>query len=73
MVPLPLNVPWLPLVIVMSSAAKPVTASEKVKVKVIGPVAVSDTSSLIVRVGAWVSKVSDGVVPAPPLLPAESV
>ena len=71
--PLPLKTPLLPLVIVMSSAAKPITASEKVKVKVIVSVAVPDTSSLIVRVGAWVSKVSDGVVPAPPLLPAASV
>ena len=48
--------------------------SEKVKVMVaVSPLFRVDTLLVIVRVGAWVSKVRDGVLPAPPLLPARSV
>ena len=69
---MPLNVPWLPLVIVMSPSSNPVTASEKVKVNVIGPLAVPATSSLIVRVGAAVSMTSDSLAVLL-VLPAASV
>ena len=49
-------------------------SSEKVKVMVaVSPLFKVDTLLVIVRVGAWVSKVRDGVLPAPPLLPARSV
>ena len=49
-------------------------SSEKVKVMVaVSPLFRVDTLLVIVRVGAWVSKVRDGVLPAPPLLPARSV
>ena len=59
---------------VMSPSAKPVGASVKVKVMVAVSPALRELLSLVIdRVGAWVSKVSDGVVPAPPLLPAASV
>ena len=49
-------------------------SSEKVKVMVaVSPLFKVDTLLVIVRVGAWVSKVRDGVLPAPPLLPAGSL
>ena len=49
-------------------------SSEKVKVMVaVSPLFKVDTLLVIVRVGARVSKVRDGVLPAPPLLPARSV
>ena len=49
-------------------------SSEKVKVMVaVSPIFKVDTLLVIVRVGAWVSKVRDGVLPAAPLLPAGSL
>ena len=59
---------------VRSAVVKPVTASEKVKVMVaVSPLFNVEALLVMARVGAWVSKVRDGVVPAPPLLPAASL
>ena len=63
-----------PPVVVMSLAAKPVGASLKVKVMVaVSPALRALALLVIVRVGATVSILIVGVVPAPPLLPAVSV
>ena len=63
-----------PPVVVVSLAAKPVGASLKVKVMVaVWPVARVEALLVIARVGASVSILIVGVVPAPPLLPAASV
>ena len=49
-------------------------SSEKVKVMVaVSPLFKVEALLVMARVGAWVSKVRDGVVPAPPLLPAASL
>ena len=49
-------------------------SSEKVKVMVaVSPLFNVEALLVMARVGAWVSKVRDGVVPAPPLLPAASL
>ena len=49
-------------------------SSEKVKVmEAVSPLFKVDALLVMARVGAWVSKVRDGVVPAPPLLPAASL
>ena len=49
-------------------------SSEKVKVMVaVSPLFNVDVLLVMAREGAWVSKVRDGVVPAPPLLPAASL
>ena len=50
------NAPFVPFATVTLLASNPVTASLKVKVKVTSPVAVPDTSSVIVTLGAAVSK-----------------
>ena len=64
----------VPPVVVMSLAAKPVGASLKVKVMVaVSPALTALALLVIVRVGASVSMLIVGVVPAPPLLPAASV
>ena len=63
-----------PPVVVMSLAAKPVGASLKVKVMLaVSPALRALTLLVIARVGASVSMLMLGVVPAPPLLPAASV
>ena len=49
-------------------------SSEKVKVmEAVSPLFNVEALLVMARVGAWVSKVRDGVVPAPPLLPAASL
>ena len=49
-------------------------SSEKVKVMVaVSPLFKVEALLVMARVGAWVSKVRDGVLPAPPLLPAASL
>ena len=49
-------------------------SSEKVKVMVaVSPLFKVEALLVMAREGAWVSKVRDGVVPAPPLLPAASL
>ena len=48
--------PLVPPPTVMSSAAKPVTASEKVKVAVNTPLALDGTLTLTVRTGAVLSR-----------------
>ena len=64
----------VPPLVVMSEATKPVGASLKVKVMVaVSPEMRLETSLVMARVGAAVSKVSVGVVAAPPVLPAASV
>ena len=64
----------VPPVVVTSDAAKPVGASLKVKVIVaVSPALRALALLVIVRVGASVSILMVGVVPAPPLLPAASV
>ena len=63
-----------PPVVVMSLAAKPVGASLKVKVMVAVSPALRALALLVMaNVGASVSILILGVVPAPPLLPAASV
>ena len=63
-----------PPVVVTSAAVKPVGASEKVKVTVaVSPDLTAATLLVMASVGARVSMVIVGVVPAPPLLPAASV
>ena len=63
-----------PPVVEMSLAAKPVGASLKVKVMVaVWPDARVAALLVMARVGARVSILMVGVVPAPPLLPAVSV
>ena len=58
----------------MSAAAKPVGTSLKVKVIVaLSPTFKAATLLVIARVGASVSMLMVGVVPAPPLLPTASV
>ena len=68
-----MNAPLLPLVTVMSLAAKPVTGSLKVKVNVTGPVAVPGVSSVMVTVGAERSIVIDNGTDSADALPAASV
>ena len=64
----------VPPVVVTSDAANPVGASLKVKVMVaVSPALRALALLVIVRVGASVSMLIVGVVPAPPLLPAASV
>ena len=69
----------VPPLVVMSEAAKPLGASLKVKVMVaVWPAIRLETSLVIARVGAVVSanvvsKLIDGLVPAPPVLPTASV
>ena len=71
---LTVGVPSVPPVVVTSDAAKPVGASLKVKVMVaVWPVTRVAALLVIARVGASVSMLMVGVVPAPPLLPAASV
>ena len=49
-------------------------SSEKVKVMVaVSPLFKVEALLVMAREGAWVSKVRDGVVPAPPSLPAASL
>jgi len=49
-------------------------SSEKVKVMVaVSPLFNVEALLVMAREGAWVSKVREGVVPAPPLLPAASL
>ena len=49
-------------------------SSEKVKVMVaVSPLFNVEALLVMAREGAWVSKVRDGVVPAPPSLPAASL
>ena len=63
-----------PPVVVMSLAEKPVGASLKVKVMVaVWPALTALTLLVMASVGAKVSILMVGVVPAPPLLPAASV
>ena len=62
-----------PPVVVTSDAAKPVGASLKVKVMVaVSPILSAATLLVIASVGASVSMLMVGAVPAPPLLPAAS-
>ena len=64
----------VPPVVAISSAAKPVGASLKVKVMVaVSPILTAATSLVMARVGARVSMLIVGVVPAPPVLPAASL
>ena len=71
---LTVGVPSVPPVVVTSDAAKPVGASLKVKVMVaVSPALRALALLVIARVGASVSMLIVGVVPAPPLLPAASV
>ena len=71
---LTVGVPSVPPVVVTSDAAKPVGASLKVKVMVaVWPDARVVALLVMARVGASVSMLMLGVVPAPPLLPAASV
>ena len=70
---LTVGVPSVPPVVVTSDAAKPVGASLKVKVTVAVSPALRALALLVMaRVGAKVSMLMLGVVPAPPLLPAAS-
>ena len=71
---LTVGVPSVPPVVVTSDAANPVGASLKVKVMVaVWPDARVEALLVIARVGAKVSILIVGVVPAPPLLPTASV
>ena len=71
---LTVGVPSVPPVVVTSDAAKPVGASLKVKVMVaVSPALTALALLVMARVGATVSILIVGVVPAPPLLPAASV
>ena len=64
----------LPPVVSTSSAVKPVGTSLKLKVTVaVSPILTALTLLLIAKVGATVSMLILGVVPAPPVLPAASV
>ena len=64
----------VPPVAVTSSAANPLGASLKVNVMVAGTLAPNNEALLVMAsVGASVSMLTAGVVPAPPLLPAASV
>ena len=57
-----------------SDVNKVLGSSEKVKVMVaVSPLFNVETLLVMAREGAWVSKVREGVVPAPPLLPAASL
>ncbi len=63
-----------PPVNVTSLAVKPIGGFEKVKVmRAVSPALRALALLVIVRVGASVSMLIVGVVPAPPLLPAASV
>ncbi len=53
-VPLPVSVPRVPLVTVIPESVRPVTDSEKVKVKVIGELSVDVPEGVTVTVGAVV-------------------
>ena len=73
--PLPLMAPRVPPVVVTSPAAKLLPGSS-LKVKVMAalwPALTAATSLVIASVGASVSMLMAGVVPAPPMLPAVSV
>jgi hypothetical protein len=73
-VPLPLIAPSVPPVVVMSLSVNPVGASLKLKVTVaVSPDLTVETPLVMDNVGASVSMLIDGVVPAPPALPAVSV
>ena len=68
------GVPKVPPVTKTSAAANPVGASLKVKVMVaVSPALTALTLLVMASVGARVSMLMAGVVPAPPLLPAASV
>ena len=60
--------------VVPSQEKEVLGSSEKVKVMVaVSPLFKVEALLVMAREGAWVSKVRDGVVPAPPLLPAASL
>ena len=64
----------VPLVVLTFAAAKPKGASLKVKVMVaLSPIFTAATLLVIAKVGASVSMLMSGVLPAPPLLPAASL
>ena len=64
----------VPPLVMMSESVKPLGASLKVKVMLaVSPLTRALRSLAIVKVGAAVSNVSVGVVPARPVLPAASV
>ena len=64
----------VPPLVMMSESVKPLGASLKAKVILaVSPVTRALWSLVIVKVGAAVSNVSVGVMPAPPVLPAASV
>ena len=73
--PVPLMAPSVPPVVVTSPAAKLLPGSSlKVKVTVaVSPALTAAVLLVMARVGASVSMLIVGVVPAPPLLPAASV
>ena len=73
-VPLPLIAPSVPPVVVMSASVNPVGASLKLKVTVaVSPDLTVETPLVIDTEGPRVLILIDGVVPAPPELPAVSV
>ena len=64
----------VPPLVMMSESVKPLGASLKVKVMVaVWPAIRLETALVMASVGAAVSNVSVGVVPARPVLPAASV
>ena len=64
----------VPPLVMMSESVKLLGASLKAKVMVaVSPVTRALRSLVIVKVGAAVSNVRVGMVPAPPVLPAASV
>ena len=72
--PVPLIAPNVPPVVTMSASTKPTGASLKVKVIVaVSPALTALALLVIANVGARVSMLMLGVVPAPPVFVAASV